>query len=261
MLVASHLNCSRGRRQVLSGIDLSLIAGEVLGILGANGAGKSTLLGALAGEIAVPAAAISLNGHDLADWPVNALARTRAVLPQSPGLHFDLDVTEVVAMGGYPFPELDRPALAALMQRALGLADVTHLAHRDYQSLSGGEQQRVQFARTLVQTLACRAPDSYRALLLDEPISSLDPRHQLLLLDSVSTLSRTDGLAVLVVLHDVNLAARWCDRLLLLENGRTVACGTPAEVLTEANLASVYGIPARVMPSPVHAGVPFVVFG
>ncbi|MCA3187592.1 heme ABC transporter ATP-binding protein [Cupriavidus sp.] len=261
MLVARNLHCNRGRRQVLSGIDLSLHAGEVIGVLGANGAGKSTLLGALAGEITIPRAAVSLNGRDLPDWPVEALARTRAVLPQSPGLNFDLDVTEVIGMGGYPFPELDRHALDALLRRALELADITHLASRDYQSLSGGEQQRVQFARTLVQTLACRDAGSYRALLLDEPTSSLDPRHQLLLLDSVRTLSRTDGLAVLVVLHDVNLAARWCDRLLLLEGGRTVACGPPAEVLTEDNLAGVYGISARVMPSPVHAGVPFVVFG
>jgi len=261
VLVARKLSCHRGRRLVLSDIDLSLPAGEVLGVLGANGAGKSTLLGTLAGEIAAPAAAVSLNGRSLADWSVRELARTRAVLPQSPGLSFDLDVTEVVAMGGYPFPELDPRAIRALIRRALGLADVTHLAARDYQSLSGGEQQRVQFARTLVQVLACRPPGGYRALLLDEPISSLDPRHQLLMLDSIRTLSRTDGLAALLVLHDVNLAARWCDRLLLLADGRAVAYGEPAAVLTESHLASVYGIAARVMASPVHEGVPFVVFG
>ena len=121
MLVARNLHCNRGRRQVLSGIDLSLHAGEVIGVLGANGAGKSTLLGALAGEITVPRATVSLNGRDLLDWPVEALARTRAVLPQSPGLNFDLDVTEVIGMGGYPFPELDRHALDALLRRALEL--------------------------------------------------------------------------------------------------------------------------------------------
>ncbi|AZG14858.1 heme ABC transporter ATP-binding protein [Cupriavidus pauculus] len=264
MLVARNLQGHRGRRQVLSGIDLRLPPGEVLGVLGANGAGKSTLLGILAGEIAAPghpADMLTLNGRPLADWRADALARTRAVLPQSPGLHFDLDVTEVVAMGGYPFPELDRPGLDGLMARALALADVSHLARRDYQSLSGGEQQRVQFARTLVQVLACKPADSYRALLLDEPISSLDPWHQLRLLDSVRSLARSDGLAALVVLHDVNLAARWCDRLLLLADGHAAACGTPAEVLTAANLAHVYGLPATVMASPVHAGVPFVVFG
>lgn len=271
MIVARNLCCSRGRRQVLSGIDLTLPAGEVLGVLGANGAGKSTLLGTLAGELAHDDAAIALDGRALRDWPVRELARHRAVLPQSPGLGFDLGVTEVVSMGGYPFPELDNPALDALIDRALELADVRHLAERPYQSLSGGEQQRVQFARTLVQVLACRTPDvdkdgsdprpGYRALMLDEPISSLDPRHQLLLLQTVRNLSRTDGLAVLVVLHDVNLAARWCDRLLLLADGHTAAFGPPADVLTPATLATVYGMKAAVMPSPVHAGVPLVVFG
>jgi iron complex transport system ATP-binding protein len=98
-------------------------------------------------------------------------------------------------------------------------------------------------------------------LFLDEPTSSLDPRHQLLLLQAVRTLSRTDGLAVLVVLHDVNLAARWCDRLLLLADGRTVALGTPANVLSPAHLATVYGMDAAVIDSPVHPGTPMVVFG
>jgi len=112
-----------------------------------------------------------------------------------------------------------------------------------------------------VQVLACRTADSYRALLLDEPISSLDPRHQLQLLGTARNLCHTDALAVLVVLHDVNLAARWCNRLVLLADGRTVASGTPADVLTPPNLATVYGVPATVMESPVHRGVPMVVFG
>jgi ABC-type cobalamin/Fe3+-siderophores transport system ATPase subunit len=175
MLIARNLSCSRGRRQILSGIDLTLPAGEMVGVLGANGAGKSTLLGTLAGELPGDDAAVSLGNRALTDWPVDELARSRAVLPQSPGLGFDLGVTEVVAMGGYPFPEMGKHALETLLDRVLALADVAHLATRSYQSLSGGEQQRVQFARALVQVLACRTADSYRALLLDEPISSLDP--------------------------------------------------------------------------------------
>ncbi|GJG94442.1 heme ABC transporter ATP-binding protein [Cupriavidus pauculus] len=260
MLVARNLTCSRGRRQVLSGIDLALPPGEVLGVLGANGAGKSTLLGTLAGELDCDNSAITLGNRPMHDWRVSDLARQRAVLPQTPGLGFDLAVTEVVAMGAYPFPELGTQALASLVTRGLEIADVAHLAARSYQGLSGGEQQRVQFARALVQVLACRTADSYRVLLLDEPISSLDPRHQLLLLGAVRTLCRTDRLAVLVVLHDVNLAARWCDRLLLLADGRTVALGSPVDVLTPSNLATVYGMPAAVLPSPVHPGVPLVVF-
>jgi len=239
MLTARNLQCSRGRRRVLDAIDIDLPAGQVLGVLGANGAGKSTLLGTLAGEL-TPEPGLLLNGREMAAWSVASLARCRAVLPQSPGLGFDLPARDVVAMGAYPFPEL---------------------APRAYQSLSGGEQQRVQFARTLVQVLACRAADEYRVLFLDEPTSSLDPRHQLLLLQAVRALSRTDGLAVLVVLHDVNLAARWCDRLLLLADGRTVALGAPADVLSPVHLATVYGMEATVIDSPVHPGTPMVVFG
>lgn len=260
MLVARNLHCSRGRRRVLESIDLDLPAGEVLGVLGANGAGKSTLLGTLAGELAAPAQHILLEGRDLAAWSVQSLARRRAVLPQAPALGFDLAVRDVVAMGAYPFPELPPHALEALIERALDIADVGPLGGRAYQSLSGGEQQRVQFARTLVQVLACRTADQYRVLFLDEPISSLDPRHQLLLLRAVRTLSREDGLAVLVVLHDVNLAARWCDRVLLLADGRTVALGAPGAVLTASHLATVYGMPATVIDSPVHPGVPMVVW-
>lgn len=260
MLVARNLSCHRGRREVLSAIDLVLHAGQVVGVLGANGAGKSTLLGTLAGELA-SGDGVMLDDLPLRHWPAHELARRRSVLPQSPSLGFDLSVTEVVSMGGYPFPELASDALDALVARALALADASHLADRGYQSLSGGEQQRAQFARTLVQTLACRTAHPYRALLLDEPISSLDPRHQLTLLSAVRELSRTENLAALVVLHDVNLAARWCDRLLLLANGRTLALGDPVSVLTEANLAVAYGMPATVMPSPVHAGVPLVLFG
>ncbi|SFC61350.1 iron complex transport system ATP-binding protein [Cupriavidus sp. OV038] len=264
MLTARNLQCSRGRRRVLDAIDIDLPAGEVLGVLGANGAGKSTLLGTLAGELKPelsPEPGLLLNGREMAAWSVASLARCRAVLPQSPGLGFDLPAHEVVAMGAYPFPELTPRALATLIDRALEIADVSALAPRAYQSLSGGEQQRVQFARTLVQVLACRAAEEYRVLFLDEPTSSLDPRHQLLLLQAVRTLSRTDGLAVLVVLHDVNLAARWCDRLLLLADGRTVALGTPANVLSPAHLATVYGMDAAVIDSPVHPGTPMVVFG
>ena len=260
MLSARTLNCYRGTRRVLDGIDLDLHAGEVLGILGANGAGKTTLLGTLAGELPAEGGTLTLDGTPLGHWSVRALARRRAVLPQSPSLGFDLSVHEVVAMGAYPFPELGVGALDALMRRALDEADALVLGDRRYLSLSGGEQQRVQFARALVQVLACQAAGEYRVLFLDEPISSLDPRHQLLLLRAVHRVSRADGLAVLVVLHDVNLAAQWCDRLLLLAEGRAIAHGTPETVLTAVNLETVYQLPASVTPHPAGGGAPLVVF-
>ncbi|KAF0814215.1 Hemin import ATP-binding protein HmuV [Andreprevotia sp. IGB-42] len=261
MLAVHQLSCVRGKRTVLHGITLTLQAGEVLGVLGANGAGKSSLLATLAGELKAGSGEVRFEERALASWAPDALARRRAVLPQSPSLAFDLNVRVVVGMGAYPFPELTPGELDALVLRALALADATGLADRRYITLSGGEQQRVQFARVLVQILAARQAGEYRVLLLDEPTASLDPKHQLLLLQTVSSLVREEGIAALVVLHDVNLAARWCDRLLLLSHGQTVALGTPDEVLTAAHLEDVYGLPARVLAHPENAEHRLVMFG
>ncbi|QKV53664.1 heme ABC transporter ATP-binding protein [Comamonas antarctica] len=261
MLSAHQLGCRRGSRQILGGIDLEMRPGEVLGVLGANGAGKTTLLSTLAGELPASEGRLELDGRALSGWTPAELARRRAVLPQSPSLGFDLSVHDVVAMGAYPFPEIAPDAHEALLRRALREADACALADRRYLGLSGGEQQRVQFARVLAQVLGARQAQQYRALLLDEPTSSLDPRHQLLLLRTVQALARAEGIAALVVLHDVNLAAQWCDRLLLLARGRSVAQGTPAEVLTPQALQQVYELPVSVLPHPLHAHAPLVVFG
>ncbi|MFA9440984.1 heme ABC transporter ATP-binding protein [Uliginosibacterium sp. sgz301328] len=261
MLITRHLGCRRGARRVLTDINLELRAGEVLGVLGANGAGKTTLLATIAGELPAGEGAVHLDDRQLDTLSPAVLARRRAVLPQSPNLSFDLSVREVVAMGGYPFPELSPAEHESLLRRALTQADAQSLIDRRYLGLSGGEQQRVQFARVLVQVQACRAQDEYRLLLLDEPTSSLDPKHQLMLLSAVYSLTRREDIAALVVLHDVNLAAHWCDRLLLLEGGHTVALGTPAEVLTPDILGRVYDLPVRVVSHPENAAVPLVVFG
>ena len=277
MLQAHGIAVQRGERQILSDIDLSLPAGQVIGVLGANGAGKSTLLAALAGELSPSAGRITLNGRPLSAWPAAELARCRAVLPQSPSLQFDLPVATVIGMGAYPHarhtrtgaPRTDsrdtaRAAIAEdqrILQRVLALADVQDLYERRYRLLSGGEQQRVHLARVLYQLLLARqGHDEYRVLMLDEPTASLDPRHQLHLLSAVHTLAHEENVAALVILHDLNLAAGCCDRLLLLGQGRVAACGTPAQVLTPDTLRQVYGVEATVLPHPNQPGRPLVVF-
>ena len=277
MLRAHGIAVQRGERQILSDIDLSLPAGQVIGVLGANGAGKSTLLAALAGELSPSAGRITLNGRPLSAWPAAELARCRAVLPQSPSLQFDLPVATVIGMGAYPHarhtrtgaPRTDsrdtaQAAMAEdqrILQRVLALADVQDLYERRYCLLSGGEQQRVHLARVLYQLLLARqGHDEYRVLMLDEPTASLDPRHQLLLLSAVHTLAHEENVAALVIMHDLNLAAGCCDRLLLLGQGRVAACGTPAQVLTPDTLRQVYGVEATVLPHPNQPGRPLVVF-
>lgn len=277
MLQAHGIAVQRGERQILSDIDLSLPAGQVIGVLGANGAGKSTLLAALAGELSPSAGRITLNGRPLSAWPAAELASCRAVLPQSPSLQFDLPVATVIGMGAYPHARHSRigahptnrhdTAQAAMaedqriLQRVLALADVQDLYERRYRRLSGGEQQRVHLARVLYQLLLARhGNDEYRVLMLDEPTASLDPRHQLQLLSAVYTLAHEENVAALVIVHDLNLAAGCCDRLLLLGQGRVAACGTPAQVLTPDTLRQVYGVEATVLPHPNQPGRPLVVF-
>ena len=277
MLQAHGIAVQRGERQILSDIDLSLPAGQVIGVLGANGAGKSTLLAALAGELSPSTGRITLNGRPLSAWPAAELARCRAVLPQSPSLQFDLPVATVIGMGAYPHarharigaPRTDsrdtaQAAIAEdqrILQRVLALADVQGLYGRRYRRLSGGEQQRVHLARVLYQLLLARqGNDEYRVLMLDEPTASLDPRHQLHLLSAVHTLAHEENVAALVIVHDLNLAAGCCDRLLLLGQGRVAARGTPAQVLTPDMLRQVYGVGATVLPYPNQPGRPLVVF-
>ena len=277
MLQAHGIAVQRGERQILSDIDLSLPAGQVIGVLGANGAGKSTLLAALAGELSPSTGRITLNGRHLSAWPAAELASCRAVLPQSPSLQFDLPVATVIGMGAYPHARHSRigahptnrhdTAQAAMaedqriLQRVLALADVQDLYERRYRRLSGGEQQRVHLARVLYQLLLARQGyNEYRVLMLDEPTASLDPRHQLHLLSAVHTLAHEENVAALVIVHDLNLAAGCCDQLLLLGQGRVAACGTPAQVLTPDTLRQVYGVEATVLPHPNQPGRPLVVF-
>ena len=253
MLRAERLAARRGPCTVLQGIDLELRPGEVLGVLGPNGAGKSTLLGALSGELVPAQGRVLLDGRELAAWSGAERARRLAVLPQSSTLSFAFRVEEVVALGRLPHAsgwQRDGEIVAA----ALAAADATHLAGRSYLALSGGERQRVHLARVLAQLWPGAAG---QVLLLDEPTAMLDPLHQHTILQAVQALAAR-GVAVLVILHDLNLAARYCDRLLLLERGRVQALGTPTEVLQAAALQAVFGLEVLVQRHP-ERGHPLII--
>lgn len=253
MLRAENLSVRRGGQIVLEGVDLVLQPGEVLGVLGPNGAGKSTLLGALNGELRTDSGAVSLDDRPLADWPGPARARRLAVLPQSSSLSFAFPVSEVVAMGRLPH-DTGRERDAEIVEAALAAADAAHLRGRSYLALSGGERQRVHLARVLAQLWP---GGEGQVLLLDEPTSALDPLHQHTTLHAVREFAG-QGAAVLVILHDLNLAARYCDRILLLQQGRPHAFGTPDEVLQADPLREVFGLDVLIQRHP-ERGHPLIV--
>jgi iron complex transport system ATP-binding protein len=253
MLRAHTLQIQRGRKTVLDEVTLQLEAGEVLGVLGPNGAGKSTLLGALCGELAASAGEVSLDGKPLHDWARSQRAQRLAVLPQVSTLDFAFRVEEVVGMGRLPY-QSGRVRDEEIIAAALAAADAGHLSGRSYLALSGGERQRVHLARVLAQLWPGQAGQT---LLLDEPTSMLDPLHQHTTLQAVREFADR-GAAVLVILHDLNLAARYCDRILLLENGRPVALDTPEQVLRPDTLQAVFGLEVLVQPHP-ERGHPLII--
>ena len=256
LLSCRGLRLSRGNRLILDSLDLDLHAGSLTALLGPNGAGKSSLLKCLTGELEHEGES-HLFGQTRRGWAGNALAHRVGVLPQSSSLSFPFLCEEVVAMGRLPHSE---PASRRdeIVRAAMTHAGVDHLANRLYPGLSGGERQRVQFARVLAQIWqAPEEPQQARLLLLDEPTSALDLKYQHQLLAMARALAGRNT-AVLVVLHDLNLAARYADRLVMLEQGRLMADGSAGEVLTPALIARLYDYPAQVIHHP-ESGVPMVV--
>ncbi|WP_409316160.1 heme ABC transporter ATP-binding protein [Pseudomonas sp. KCJK9016] len=253
MLCAHNLLVRRGRKTVLADVSLQLESGEVLGVLGPNGAGKSTLLGVLCGELRSSEGNVLLDGESLDHWSGTQRAQRLAVLPQVSTLDFAFRVEEVVGMGRLPY-QSGRARDAEIVADALAAADVGHLSGRSYLALSGGERQRVHLARVLAQLWPGRAGQT---LLLDEPTSMLDPLHQHTTLQAVREFAGR-GAAVMVILHDLNLAARYCDRILLLEDGRPVALDTPQQVLRPDSLKAVFGLEVLVQPHP-ERGHPLII--
>lgn len=247
LLQAHNVTLRLGARKLLDDINLTLTAGEVVALIGPNGAGKSTLLRVLTGFQPPENGEISLAGRAITEWSGEALSRKRAVMRQRSGIAFSWAVEDVIAMGRAPWPEKDTKSV---VQEVMALTGCDALAGRDFCQLSGGEQQRVQLARALAQLWHNGQPHGW--LFLDEPTSALDLYHQQHILRLLRRLSLMGTLSVCVVLHDLNLAALWADRIVLLHEGRLVANGTPQEVLDESTLQHWYQADLRVFSHPEH---------
>ncbi len=262
MLRIANLSVSYGTRHVLTGVSLEVNSGELLALIGPNGAGKSTLVRAASGVIPVDAGRVHCSDPyhpqqslDLLVVPPIQRARCLAVVPQTASLPPAFTVWETILMGRTPHLNFLGQLSGRdeeICRQALQKVDALSLADRRVGELSGGEQQRVLLARALAQ--------STPVLLLDEPTSNLDLHYQVSFLETVRTLACRDNLAVLVALHDLNLAAQYADRVALLVEGRLMASGTPAQVLTPQWLSQAYHLPVQVIPHP-FAEVPLVLPG
>jgi len=242
---------ARNIRRRIGGLDdisLDVPAGACTAIIGPNGAGKSTLLDVLAGRSRADSGAIAFGNRPIADWPALELARLRAFLPQSLEVAFPIRVLDLVMLGRSPHHGLasareDRAAV----ETALRLTDAWHLRDRSYQRISGGERQRVQLARVIAQIWRPADRDGEpRMLLLDEPTASLDPGHRLAVMRLLRDLTLA-GIGVVIALHDLNDAARFADRVVLLHRGRIVSAGGPEAAMQPEVLSSAYGAEAQVI--------------
>ncbi len=249
MLEAREVTVEAGGARRLDGVSVQVPPGLVTAVVGPNGSGKSTLLRVLSGEVSPSAGEVWLEGRRLAEWSRAERARTRAVLPQDSTLAFPFTALEVALIGRTPHVRgAERPADLAIARAALEAARADHLERRLYPTLSGGERQRVQLARVLAQIWEA-TPTGTRYLLLDEPTSSLDLAHQ----HGTLALARrfaAEGAGVVAILHDLNLAAQYADRIVVLRDGRRLAAGPPGEVLTPDVIRDAFGMPVVVARHP-----------
>ena len=250
-VVARGIRAYYAEREVLRGVDLVANAGEVVALIGPNGAGKSTLLRVLGGLLRPIAGSVTIDGVDATALDRRSIARHIAVVPQIFETLFPFTVREIVALGRTsrlgPLGTLGSDDARAVA-RALDDIGATDLADRRIDRVSGGERQRAVLAMALAQEAG--------VLLLDEPTAHLDPAHQRATLDRVATLARVRGLAVVAVLHDLNLAAAFASRVVLLDDGAVIRDGVPGQVITAELVAKVFGAGLRVVS---HEGRPFVV--
>ncbi|HZY40476.1 MAG TPA: heme ABC transporter ATP-binding protein [Anaerolineae bacterium] len=252
MLSIQSITIRYNSRTILHDLTLGVQAGEVVALIGPNGVGKSTLIKAISGSVPIASGRALIDDRDLSQLPIEQRARLIAVVPQAVRLPESFTVLDTVLMGRTPYigwlgreSDADRTVAADVMERTC----ITELAARRIGELSGGEQQRVLIARALAQAA--------KTLLLDEPTAHLDLKHQAGILSLVRDLARNEGFAILIALHDLNLASQYADRVALLSNGSLAALGTPEEVLTTELLSPVYGLRISVYEHPEH-GTPWI---
>ncbi|WP_242633568.1 ABC transporter ATP-binding protein [Arthrobacter sp. S39] len=253
VLRAQDLTLKYDQRCVVDGLTAEIPEGKVTMIVGANACGKSTLLRGLSRLLKPAAGVVTLDGKDIHSRPARVLARTLGLLPQHPTAPDGIAVRDLVGRGRYPHQGFFRSWSTeddAAVQRALEATETLELAERNVDELSGGQRQRVWIAMALAQETD--------VLLLDEPTTYLDLAHQVEVLDLITDLNRKRGTTVAIVLHDLNLAARYADHVIAMKGGEVVALGHPTTVVTEKLVRTVFGLESRVIPDPV-SGTPLII--
>ncbi len=262
VLIADSVSIRRGKKAVLKNLSFSLAACEVMTVIGPNGAGKSTLIAALGGSLKenVTTGSVDLAGQDIYRYSIKEKAQRLAVLSQNTRLDFPFTVAEVVALGRTPHTtglEIDEK----IVFDVCALLELDHMLARCYSQLSGGEQQRVQLARVLAQVWQLNDQSEKkwpRVLLLDEPSTALDLKNQNLLVAAIKTIA-DQGVAVVAVAHDINLALEYSDKFLCMSEGELVACGNANEVIRAEILEPVFSVSLTLVPCP-HKNTPIVTF-
>ncbi|MBR1124055.1 heme ABC transporter ATP-binding protein [Bradyrhizobium lablabi] len=252
ILGAQAVTVQVGGARLIDGIDLKVEAGEMVAIVGPNGAGKSTLLRSLSGDIRPTGGAVRLKARDLRSYPPRELALHRAMLSQHVNVTFPFTVEEIVQMGA---GERSRTAAQLLVEAALHEVGLGAFRDRQLPTLSGGEQQRAHFARVLVQLACGEAMHGPGLLLLDEPTSSLDLRHQIDLVETAKSRAK-NGTAVVAILHDLNLAMRFADRIVLLHRGKLAVDGDRRKTITAETIRRIFEVEVEI--SQTGDGVPYL---
>ncbi|MDE5430825.1 heme ABC transporter ATP-binding protein [Elizabethkingia meningoseptica] len=258
MIQAYRINYQHKKFHILDGVDVSLEYGEFLAIVGPNGAGKSSLLSVLANEIKQEEKPQVLFKNKLiSEWEIQELSRHKAKFSQHNSNDIPLQVKDVVMMGRYPYfdghpGKDDQEAMSKMLLET----DIVHLKDRDYNSLSGGEKQRVHLSRVMAQL---ENKVAHKLIFLDEPLNNLDIKYQYRALEMIKGFTRNANSAI-VVLHDLNLAARYADKVLLMKNGRVAAYGKPEEVFTKEKISEAYNFPCMICKNPVNDN-PMIIFG